>query len=674
MAIAPNPKIYNAADSAEITAINFGIGDAGSFKDAEVGIIGVRTADTIFTRTTGTWIIDAEIGKFIWAYIFGVYSGGAWFPIVDNDITTITITGVLTAGCNRVEIDVTESHMTEYHIWNDKGLVLGSAKMTSVKITTRDADGLEVGNIVTQKWAEIKSTIIVAGADIGNGAGDISDETDDDWPEFQAVGKENYADLGNIPANCYRVIFVRVNIPTSALQAGVTFSLYVTNQQPSSPIAKWITGLWGNGIVNGTHIGEVTDNVGTDSKIDIDSMIALISDRESYLSVSQTYTLPVVAGDYKVYLTSLGIISCTLGDIPSNSIHLATVTIADGVVTTIVDHRNIYSFQNYNRIIAQHYQDMSAADIDGIHTAITGTGTLQEITTGITNPDYARNASITTTNVAAPSGNVIITGIVRGVSDTESITIIAGSIAYGNKAFDTVTKITLPAGVTAADTVTVGFSDKIGLSSQINFVSAVFKKKVNNADATSELTGKVSAVYGTVDCGPISANKDMELRYIRGDDGTWVESPADSSEIEVIIRTTGDVTNNTTTFANITGLTFEMLANKDYIIEALLMFQSDTAATGIKFAVNGPAFPVAVAIETHIPTTLILSTHGSAITYDSGTASASVAIIDTSYLGCVKGIIRNGANAGTLAIRFAAETTGVVKIMTGSILRYRQVN
>jgi hypothetical protein len=447
MAVNPNPKIYNAADDAEITAINFGTGDAGSFEDAEAGV--------------------------------------------------------------------------EYHLWNDKGLVLGSSKMTSVKITVRDADGLEVENVTTQKWVEIKSTTIEEGSD----GGDASDETDDDMPEFQPVGKDNYLAIGDIPADCYRIIFIRVNIPTSAIQAGVTFSIYVTNQQPSSSIAKWITGLWGNGIVNGTHTGEVTDNAGADSKIDIDSGIALISDREVYLSAAQTYTISTDAGTYKIYLTSAGVISSTTGTIPTNSILLAYVTIAGGIVTTIVDYRNIYSFQNYNRIIAQHFQDIMAADPDGIHAAITGTGAALEVTTDITNPDYARNMSFTTTNVAAPSGNVITTGIIRGVIDTESIALIAGDIAYGNKAFDTVSKITIPAGVTAADTVTVGFSDKIGLSSQINSVSAVFKKKVNNADKTSELTGKVSAVYHTVDCSEISDYQDMEFRYARGDDGTWSGTP-----------------------------------------------------------------------------------------------------------------------------------------------------
>lgn len=144
-------------------------------------------------------------------------------------------------------------------------------------------------------------------------------------------------------------------------------------------------------------------------------------------------------------------------------------------------------------------------------------------------------------------------------------------------------------------------------------------------------------------------------------------------ESEIILKTTGDVTNSTTTFANVTGLTFPMAINTDYVFEVWLIFQSNTATTGIKFAVNGATSPVAVAIQNHIPVSLVAMTHGAARAYDSGTASASVDIINSNLLGHVTGIVRNGANTGTFAIRFAAETTGTVKIMTGSVLRYRQV-
>jgi len=261
MAVDPNPQIYNAADDAEITAINFGTGDAGSFEDAEAG--------------------------------------------------------------------------TEYHIWNDKGAVLGSSKMTSVKITVRDADGLEVENVTTQHWVEIKSTTIEEGSDDG----DASGETDDNMADFQPVGKDSYLAIGDIPSDCYRIIFVRVNIPTSAIQAGVTFSIYVTNQEPSSSISKWLTGLFGDGVVDTGNKLEVTDNAGADSKIDIASGYALINDMEVYLSASQTYTISTTDDTYKIYLTRTGVISSTTGTIPDNSIQLATVVIASNVVSTVTDAR-----------------------------------------------------------------------------------------------------------------------------------------------------------------------------------------------------------------------------------------------------------------------------------------------------------------------------------------------
>lgn len=147
-------------------------------------------------------------------------------------------------------------------------------------------------------------------------------------------------------------------------------------------------------------------------------------------------------------------------------------------------------------------------------------------------------------------------------------------------------------------------------------------------------------------------------------------------ESESVARTTGDVTNSTMIFANVTGLTFPIGINEDYIFEAWLIFQSNTAGTGIKFAVNGPASPVAVVMLAHVPIALTL--YASCVTlasraYDTGTPSVSVDTINSNLLCKIDGVIRNGGNGGTVAIRFAAETTGIVKIMAGSVLRYRRV-
>ena len=230
---------------------------------------------------------------------------------------------------------------TEYHIWNDRGRVLDSSKMTSVKITVRDSDGDETDNITTQHWVEVKSTTIVAGAaSTGGSSGDLTGVTDDNMPEFQAIGEDNYATLGDIPANCYRIILVRVNIPTNAIQAGVTFSLYVTNQQPSTPISKWITRDKFNAIVPTTGDPFAMSTGGTTGTIPYNDGIALINSNEVYYGSSGSYTITSTgSGTYNIYLSESGVLGGTTGALASNQLSLYEATYSSGVCTALTDKR-----------------------------------------------------------------------------------------------------------------------------------------------------------------------------------------------------------------------------------------------------------------------------------------------------------------------------------------------
>ncbi len=515
--MAVNPELWNSDDSEKILAINYGIGDAGTILPLTTTFVpGDVHADTEIIDididiATGTGIkfttseADLPDPLVVGILYFAIRVDATHIRVattyanaIAEDPINLTDGG---AGIHSITID------NEYHIWNDKGMELEAAKLTSVKITVRDSNGLEIENIVTQRWVQVKSTTIEEGID-----GDATGEFDDNMPEFQAIGKDAYLNIGDIPADCYRIIFIRVQIPTSALKAGVSFKIYVTCLNPQSSIAKWITELHGNGVVYrvagafGVSIGTPT------SELNIEKGFALISSSEIYHGATRQYDVSELEdGVYKIYLTSVGIVSSIIAtsSIPTNSIELSRATIVSGVATAVVDKRNFIM----QRIIPQHFQDLLAANVSGIHVAITGTGAIQNITNGITNPDYARNSSIATTNNASPSGNVKIVGLVRGKNDEEDIPITPGSTVCGNKAFDTVAKIVIPAGVTASDTVTVGFSDKIGLDNPIVVAGDVFKKKVNNEDKTFELSEKVSATYHTVDCADIVANEDMLLKY-----------------------------------------------------------------------------------------------------------------------------------------------------------------
>lgn len=211
----------------------------------------------------------------------------------------------------------------------------------------------------------------------------------------------------------------------------------------------------------------------------------------------------------------------TLGDIQSGKyrrlyvrVHAPTDAI-EGSITFQLRVKYQDSATDLTEVIEQHLQDVRAADDDYVHAAITGTGATNEVTTAITNPDVGRNTSIKTTNIATPSGIVIITGVnTQGASATDNITIVAGSTVYGNVAFVTISKITIPAGVSASDTVTIGISDKIGLITAIDNVNNVFKKKVNAIDESDEISGNVSITYNTLNCAVIGDYEDITIWFI----------------------------------------------------------------------------------------------------------------------------------------------------------------
>jgi hypothetical protein len=165
---------------------------------------------------------------------------------------------------------------------------------------------------------------------------------------------------------------------------------------------------------------------------------------------------------------------------------------------------------NYGPICSDIFMDVVAKSANAVHVAITGTGAELEVTTAITNPDVPRNISIT--NSANSTGDVVITGIdAKGNSVTDTIAIVTGGIAYGVVAFASVSKITIPATVANPDTITVGISDKLGLSNILYTSGDVYKVKVNNADDPT--IGTVNTTYGTVNCATINAADDLTIWY-----------------------------------------------------------------------------------------------------------------------------------------------------------------
>ncbi len=122
----------------------------------------------------------------------------------------------------------------------------------------------------------------------------------------------------------------------------------------------------------------------------------------------------------------------------------------------------------YGAVYVQTWTNPAAASATAVLAATNLTSGTQTITSGITNPDFPRNLSITG-GAALMAGNVVITGTnIRGATITETIALSGTSTVVGNKAFATVTSIQLPALTNDTnDTVSVGIGVKLGLEREL---------------------------------------------------------------------------------------------------------------------------------------------------------------------------------------------------------------
>lgn len=153
---------------------------------------------------------------------------------------------------------------------------------------------------------------------------------------------------------------------------------------------------------------------------------------------------------------------------------------------------------NTAHIRRNSFVDAAAASATAVHAAMSAAAL---VTTGITNPTYARNVSV----VGAGSGHnaagdVIINGTdIRGAVISETLTLNGDTSVPGAKAFKTITSIDLRGvtGIDANNTVTVGIGVKFGLDRKMDS-DGVLKATVGGAadSALPTVAFSASAISG----------------------------------------------------------------------------------------------------------------------------------------------------------------------------------
>lgn len=137
-----------------------------------------------------------------------------------------------------------------------------------------------------------------------------------------------------------------------------------------------------------------------------------------------------------------------------------------------------------------------------------------------------------------------------------------------------------------------------------------------------------------------------------------------SSGSMVYVTTT--YTNATTTFSNVTGLSFPVAASTNYHAVCRITWQGSATTTGPKYQWTGPASPTAVAASINSIVTASTFTTASAVAFSSAMANAGTITATTNFTDIVDLGLINGTTAGTLQLQAAANGVGTLTIQPGS--------
>ena len=149
----------------------------------------------------------------------------------------------------------------------------------------------------------------------------------------------------------------------------------------------------------------------------------------------------------------------------------------------------------------------SAANNTGIRAAVVDTGVQQVVTTGITQPSVPRNITATAGGTATDIKAITVT--ITGTNHLDEVisevlpafTLDTAGTVTGNKAFKTVTSITVPAHDGVGATTAIGFGEKLGLPYKLphNTVQDAYLNNVKEGTAPAVTVSTTAIESNTID-------------------------------------------------------------------------------------------------------------------------------------------------------------------------------
>lgn len=129
-----------------------------------------------------------------------------------------------------------------------------------------------------------------------------------------------------------------------------------------------------------------------------------------------------------------------------------------------------------------------------------------------------------------------------------------------------------------------------------------------------------------------------------------------------------DFTTTSTTFVNVTGLSFTANANKNYAFSVSLR-TNKSDANGLKLQWTGPASPTLVFMRQSVSTTADTAAATDVLTAFSTPSTTGNTVAANGWSNSILDIFSNGANAGTVQLQVECITGGTAKVLTGSYIQ-----
>lgn len=222
-------------------------------------------------------------------------------------------------------------------------------------------------------------------------------------------------------------------------------------------------------------------------------------------------------------------------------------------------------------------------------------------------------------------------------------------------------------------TIVPAWADVTGKPAAVTSLSGTNTGDQTISDATITTTDILTNDVSTSKHGFAPKGNGSTTAYLNGN-GTYSTPAGTTSTISFL---SGNVINNNApanTIADVTGLSFPVVANSTYRFKFFIVYTSAATTTGSRWSINGPATTF-VNYNSNYTLTATSQTANSGVAAYDKPSGASASSLASGNIAIIEGIIRPSAN-GTVIARFASEisASAITAIANQSWVEYQVIN